>query len=97
MKQRTSPLLRATTRRLRLRPVAFSLLCAGAVPAMAQVLPTGFLPSALPGNVVSMTQAGNIMSIVQGSQRGIVNWTTFSIGAKNIVNIQQPNLSLIHI
>ncbi|WP_395349084.1 filamentous hemagglutinin N-terminal domain-containing protein [Variovorax sp. UC122_21] len=95
MKQRTSPLLRATTRRLRLRPVAFSLLCAGAVPAMAQVLPTGFLPSALPGNVVSMSQAGNIMSIVQGSQRGIVNWTTFSIGAKNIVNIQQPNASAI--
>ena len=95
MKQRTSPLLRATARRLRLRPVAFSLICAGAVPAMAQVLPTGFLPSALPGNMVSMTQAGNIMSIVQGSQRGIVNWTTFSIGAKNIVNIQQPNASAI--
>lgn len=95
MKQRTSPLLRATARRLRLRPVALSLICAGAVPAMAQVLPTGFLPSALPGNMVSMTQAGNIMSIVQSSQRGIVNWTTFSIGAKNIVNIQQPNASAI--
>jgi filamentous hemagglutinin family protein len=93
MKPRTSPhLLRTAARRLRLRPVALSLICAGAAPAMAQVLPTGFT---VVGGNVAMTQAGGLMNIAQSTQRGIVNWTTFSIGAGGIVNIQQPNAASV--
>ncbi|MDH6592537.1 filamentous hemagglutinin family protein [Variovorax sp. TBS-050B] len=93
MKPRTSPpLLRAAARRLRLRPVALSLICAGAAPAMAQVLPTGF---SLVGGSVAMSQNGGVMNLTQSTQRGIVNWTTFSIGAGGAVNIQQPNAASI--
>jgi filamentous hemagglutinin family protein len=74
--------------RLQLRPIALSLICAGAAPAMAQVLPTGFTPIA---GGVTMTQSGNVMSITQPSLRGIASWQTFSIGATNTVNIAQPS------
>jgi filamentous hemagglutinin family protein len=93
MKQRKQPSPRPAQRlplrlRLQLRPVAFSLVCAGAVPAMAQVLPTGFTPVA---GGVTMTQGAGVMNINQPLQRGIVNWQTFSIGAGGTVNIAQPS------
>ncbi|WP_432729284.1 filamentous hemagglutinin N-terminal domain-containing protein [Variovorax sp. W6] len=84
MKQRN----RFTQRRLRLRPLALSLICAGAAPAMAQVLPTGF--NSIAGGV-TMTQSGSVMSITQPSLRGIASWQTFSIGAGGTVNIAQPS------
>ncbi|MGJ7538022.1 MULTISPECIES: filamentous hemagglutinin N-terminal domain-containing protein [unclassified Variovorax] len=78
-------------RRLQLRPVALSLLCAGLAPAMAQVLPAvSTLPGAIVGNV-TMTRNGNVLNINQPFQRGIVNWQTFSIGAANTVDIAQPS------
>jgi filamentous hemagglutinin family protein len=73
---------------LRLHPLAFSLICAGAAPAMAQVLPTGFLP--VMGGV-TMTQGAGAMNINQPLQRGIVSWQSFSIGAGGTVNIAQPS------
>ena len=91
MKQR-NPSSRAPARRLQLRPIALSLICAGAAPAMAQVLPTGFTP--LAGNV-TMSQAANVMTINQGLARGIVNWTSFSIGVGGVVNIVQPGASSV--
>jgi len=87
MKQRI-PSSRASLRRLQLRPIALSLICAGAAPAMAQVLPGGFMPVA---GGVTMTQGGGVMNINQPFQRGIVNWQTFSIGAGGTVNIAQPS------
>lgn len=75
-------------RQVQLRPLALSLICAGAAPAMAQVLPTGFTPI-LGG--VTMTQGAGVMNINQPFQRGIVNWQTFSIGAGGTVNIAQPS------
>ncbi|RSZ42686.1 MULTISPECIES: filamentous hemagglutinin N-terminal domain-containing protein [unclassified Variovorax] len=84
MKQRN----RFTQRRLQLRPIALSLICAGAAPAMAQVLPTGF--NSIAGGV-TMTQSGSVMSINQPMMRGIANWQTFSIGAGGTVNIAQPS------
>ncbi|SEL80584.1 filamentous hemagglutinin family N-terminal domain-containing protein [Variovorax sp. YR750] len=84
MKQRN----RITQRRLQLRPLALSLICAGAAPAMAQVLPTGF--NSIAGGV-TMTQSGSVMSITQPMMRGIASWQTFSIGAGGTVNIAQPS------
>jgi filamentous hemagglutinin family protein len=79
-------------RGLQLRPLAISLLCAGLSPAIAQVLPTGFLPIA---GGVAMTQSGAVMSITQPLARGIANWQTFSIGAGGVVNIVQPSASSV--
>ncbi|WP_418118951.1 filamentous hemagglutinin N-terminal domain-containing protein [Variovorax sp. 350MFTsu5.1] len=87
MKQR-NPSSRAQFRRLQLRPIALSLICAGAAPAMAQVLPTGF--NSIAGGV-TMTQNGSVMNINQPSLRGIASWQTFSIGAGGTVNIAQPS------
>ncbi|WP_418130475.1 filamentous hemagglutinin N-terminal domain-containing protein [Variovorax sp. 375MFSha3.1] len=87
MKQR-NPSSRAQFRRLQLRPIALSLICAGAAPAMAQVLPTGF--NSIAGGV-TMTQSGSVMNINQPSLRGIASWQTFSIGAGGTVNIAQPS------
>ena len=87
MKQR-NPSSRAQYRRLQLRPIALSLICAGAAPAMAQVLPTGF--NSIAGGV-TMTQNGSVMNINQPSLRGIASWQTFSIGAGGTVNIAQPS------
>ncbi|RZL86007.1 MAG: filamentous hemagglutinin N-terminal domain-containing protein, partial [Variovorax sp.] len=78
----------------RLRPLALSLACIGLAPAGAQIVPTG--PTVpLNGGTVSVgapTALGNgglAMGINQASQRAIINWQSFSIGAKDQVNIQQ--------
>lgn len=91
MKQRNRPSRpQQQQQRLRLHPLAFSLICAGVAPAMAQVvLPGGFMPA--PGSGVTMSQTGNVMNIRQPMQRGIVNWQTFSIGAGGTVDIAQPS------
>jgi filamentous hemagglutinin family protein len=91
MKQRNLSRQRSH-RGLQLRPLAISLLCAGLSPAIAQVLPTGFLPIA---GGVTMTQSGAVMSITQPLARGIANWQTFSIGAGGVVNIVQPSASSV--
>jgi filamentous hemagglutinin family protein len=58
-------------------------------PAAAQS-PTG-------GNVVAGTagiaQAGAVTNINQSSQKAIINWQGFSVGAQNTVNFNQPNSS----
>jgi len=93
MKQRNPSRQRPRHHRgLQLRPLAISLLCAGLSPAIAQVLPTGFLPIA---GGVTMTQSGSVMSINQPLARGIANWQTFSIGAGGVVNIVQPGASSV--
>ncbi len=58
-------------------------------PALAQS-PTG-------GSVVtgtaSISQAGSVTNINQSSQKAIINWQGFSVGAQNTVNFNQPNSS----
>ncbi|MET3495121.1 beta strand repeat-containing protein [Variovorax boronicumulans] len=76
-----------------LRPLAFSLMCAGLAPAMAQVMPSGFTTPA--GSGVAMMQDGALMNITQQFQRGIANWQSFSIGVGGTVNITQPNASSV--
>ena len=67
---------------------AGAFVAQGALAAPAtNALPTG-------GQVVSgqatVSQSGNGMTIHQGSDKAILNWESFSIGADASVNFQQP-------
>jgi len=86
---------RASSARFALRPVCVALACLGAATAQAQsVLPTG--PAVqrgvfAAGSFVSAANkmGGLTMQINQASQRSVVQWDTFSIGALDGVNITQ--------
>ncbi|HEY0233699.1 MAG TPA: filamentous hemagglutinin N-terminal domain-containing protein [Afipia sp.] len=74
--------------------VSTTAICAVIVvtrPALAQS-PTG-------GSVVAgsagISQLGNITDINQSSQRAIINWQGFSVGAQNTVNFYQPGASSV--
>jgi len=57
--------------------------------AMADTLPTG--SSVVHGSVAISTTTSSTMTITQSSDRAVVNWDNFSIGAGNRVDIHQPN------
>ena len=57
--------------------------------ALAQDLPTG--GTVIHGAAQISTPNANTMTINQGSDRAVVNWDGFSIGAGNRVDINQPN------
>ena len=84
----------AAPRGLRLRPLALSLACIGLAPAQAQIVPLGALVPANGGAVTvgtpsALVNGGLRLGIQQQSQRAIINWQSFSIGAKDQVQIQQ--------
>jgi hypothetical protein len=65
------------------RPLAVALACAGLMSAQAQQLPS-FNSFVVRGGNVSVgppTTGGTVLPILQGSQRAIVDWSTFSIAA----------------
>mgnify|MGYP001344864375 CR=1 FL=1 len=80
-----------------LAPAAVILSTALALPAWAASLDAGALPTG--GNVVSGTanigQSGNAMTVNQGSQKAIIDWTSFNIGKDAAVTFQQNNTSAI--
>ncbi|WP_179145322.1 MBG domain-containing protein [Rhizobium sp. RU36D] len=53
-----------------------------------EALPTG--GQVLEGSV-TFDSAGSTMTVMQGSEKAIVNWNGFSIGSGNSVNFVQPN------
>ncbi|WP_276153166.1 MULTISPECIES: MBG domain-containing protein [unclassified Sulfitobacter] len=57
--------------------------------ASAQDLPTG--GTVVHGTATIATPGPNTMVINQGSDRAVVNWDGFSVGAGNRVDINQPN------
>lgn len=57
--------------------------------ASAQALPQGATVTS--GDVSITSQGGSSMTITQGTQTGIVNWNSFSVGAGSQVVFQQPN------
>ncbi|HEX6979688.1 MAG TPA: filamentous hemagglutinin N-terminal domain-containing protein, partial [Alphaproteobacteria bacterium] len=61
-------------------------------PVRAQTLPTG--GTVVQGNA-TISQSGNQLDINQSTQKGIINWQSFSIGADAHVRFQQPNASSI--
>ena len=62
-----------------------------AAPAV-DVLPTG---GQLAAGQATINQNGNVMNIDQGSQRAVVNWNSFDVGAKATVNFNQPNANAV--
>jgi filamentous hemagglutinin family protein len=65
---------------------------AGLCPARAQsVLPHG--GSVTAGAATIGAAAGNALTITQSSQRAIINWNSFSIGAGGAVSFVQPDAS----
>ncbi|MCX7561219.1 MBG domain-containing protein [Sulfitobacter sp. F26204] len=58
--------------------------------ATAQNLPTG--GTVVHGNATITTPNANNMIINQGSDRAVVNWNGFSVGAGNRVDINQPSV-----
>jgi filamentous hemagglutinin family protein len=78
------------------RPARFAvaLLASTALtvpPALAgDALPTG---GQVVSGAVSIGTSGTATTIVQSSDKAIVNWTGFSVGAGNAVNIVQPGAS----
>ena len=80
-----------------LRPLALSIACMGLAPALAQtILPSfglnGYTTQGgvTVGTTTSASSAGGqALGISQSSLRAIINWNSFSIGAKDAVNISQ--------
>src|SRR5262245_14829930 len=87
--QRTSPTTRpASTCFATMTAIAAVL----ALPRVALAEPTG-------GSVVAgsagISQSGAVTNINQSSNKAIINWQTFSIGAKETVNFNQPSSSSV--
>jgi filamentous hemagglutinin family protein len=72
----------------RVLAVALSLVIA-APPSLAQQLPTG--GSVAAGNVTIGAPQNGTLNINQSSNQAIINWNTFSVGAGNTVNFNQPS------
>ncbi|MDP3083205.1 MAG: autotransporter-associated beta strand repeat-containing protein, partial [Rubrivivax sp.] len=75
-----------------LRPISLAVCLVGAVPA-AFGLPDGAVPTF--GQASVSTPAPGQMSIVQGSQRAGLDWTSFSIAAGERVSVSQPATSSV--
>ena len=54
----------------------------------ANALPTG---GKVVAGAANIAQSGSTMNINQSSQRAVINWTGFDVGAKAAVNFNQPN------
>ena len=78
-----------STQRFAMNATAFAVASALASGASAQALPTGFAPT--PGSAATMTTpTASSMVVTQTSQRAIIDWTSFNIGAGNSVTFTQP-------
>ncbi|MFO0439789.1 MAG: filamentous hemagglutinin N-terminal domain-containing protein [Betaproteobacteria bacterium] len=80
----------------------FSALISGALLATGlNAAPPAPPVNALPtgGQVIAgqaaINQAGNQLNIQQATQKAILNWQSFNIGAQAAVNFQQPNASAV--
>jgi filamentous hemagglutinin family protein len=67
---------------------AAALLAAQPGVSFAQALPTGGQVTA---GQASISQNANTMTINQGSQRTVIDWNSFNVGAGNTVQFNQPN------
>ncbi|MFM9424213.1 filamentous hemagglutinin family protein [Variovorax sp. GrIS 2.14] len=92
MKKTSSSLRTRRPSHWRLRPLALSLACIGMAPAGAQTVPTNATlgaGAATVGAPIALPNGGLALGINQTSQRAVLNWQTFSIGALDRVNIAQ--------
>ena len=71
--------------------MAVLLVTVGALPVHAldpNALPTG---GRIAAGAATITQSGNRLNVNQASDRAILNWSTFNIGANAAVSFVQPN------
>jgi len=89
----------ARKNRPRLTPLTAAMLSAlcSIYPLRAYALDPGALPTG--GQVTagsgSISQSGNVMNVVQGSDRMAATWNTFNIGSAARVNFAQPSASSV--
>lgn len=80
-----------------LKSLKSSLLATAAVCAVMVFAAPASAQSPTGGNVVAGTagiaQSGLVTNINQSSQKAIINWQGFSVGAQNTVNFNQPSSS----
>src|SRR5262245_25444642 len=80
---------------------SFATTCFATMTAIAAVLALPRVAPAEPtgGSVVAgsagISQAGSVTNINQSSNKAIINWQSFSIGAKETVNFNQPGSSSV--
>ena len=71
--------------------LATTALCgtlSGALPAVAQTLPTG--GRVVEGQATIAAPAGGRLEVTQTSPKAVVDWQSFSVGASGHVNFAQP-------
>ena len=61
-------------------------------PLLAVSAPTGGVVSS---GSATISHNGTVTNIDQGSQKAVINWQGFSVGANEVVNFRQPNSSAI--
>ena len=59
---------------------------------LLQAAPTG---GVVTSGTASIAQSGSVTNITQSTQKAAINWQGFSIGASEVVNFNQPNISSI--
>ncbi|HWI35777.1 MAG TPA: filamentous hemagglutinin N-terminal domain-containing protein [Burkholderiales bacterium] len=69
---------------------AFAVASALASGAAAQALPTGGAFTNGTGTITPPAPGGSSMQVTQTSQRALIDWTSFNIGAGNSVSFTQP-------
>ena len=65
--------------------------------AVSSALPANTLPQngTVTVGEVTINSVGNVMNIEQATQRGAINWHSFSVGSDATVNFLQPNSSAV--
>ena len=78
----------------RAQPLTLALALAFAPTlASAQTLPT--MPSVAHGTASITSAKAGQLNVLQNTQNAVINWQSFSIGAKGQVVFQQPNAKSI--
>lgn len=77
------------------RPLALALLHVFGATALlaaplAHATPQG---GTVTSGQASIRQGGNLTTVTQGSQRAVIDWRSFNVGAQETVNFIQPNTS----
>ena len=83
-----------TSRKRSINRTAIALLASTALvfphSLVAGELPTG---ANIQAGGASIDVTGNLMTVTQGTDRSIINWNSFSVGAGNTVNFIQPGVT----
>jgi len=77
---------------LSIQPAALSWALALAFTATASAAPTG---AAVSAGQAQVSQAGNLTRVMQQSERAVIDWRSFGLGAREAVEFQQPSAGAV--